>query len=280
MNSFFKAILTGIFKGVLSVCILVLVCAVGFGSYKVYKDVSTITEKLEELFSNDMFIAEWILKTERDAIERDNTILDTIKENNKKPSYSYLKSVTVRIFQKENADSDMGWVGTGSIIKITDDYTYILTNKHVAPMNNKENIFVLNNGDYQKAEVLKVGAIKDLSLIRTSTPLKGKRAINGYAGIYPSQRVFSVGMYLSNFYIYTEGTAAGNQVNGSSIDLLLNMPCSYGCSGSGVFNINGDLVGVVFATNKLGIFDTDSSKAIAVPAIAVKLFLKGLFAEE
>jgi len=188
----------------------------------------------------------------------------------KKPTYDYLKSVTVRIF-KEIYDN-YGSIGTGSIIKITDDFTYILTNKHVAPIESKDDIYIIMGDKKIKAEVIKNSQFEDLSLIKVPVVLKNKTVINGISKSYPSDKVYSVGMYLGNSYIYTEGTFAGYQRN----NILINAPASFGCSGSGVFNKDGKLIAVIFGTNNLKTFDTDSSKAICVSIEAVNLFLQGI----
>ena len=84
----------------------------------------------------------------------------------KKPSVSYLDNVTVFI----KCESEEGaWVGSGVVVKITEDYTYIVTNKHVAPMEEQGNISVYNDeNDYKKADVLKNSQHpeEDISLIR------------------------------------------------------------------------------------------------------------------
>lgn len=188
----------------------------------------------------------------------------------KKPSYKYLKSVTVRIFQR--ICDDYGKIGTGTIIKITDDYTYILTNKHVAPINNKDNIYIVLGNKRIKAEVVKNSQFVDLSLIRVFGKLDNKNAINGISKSYPSDKVYSVGMYLGNYYIYTDGTFAGYQ----NTKVLINAPSSFGCSGSGVFNKDGNLIAVIFATNILKFLDTDSAKAVCVSIESINLFLYGI----
>jgi len=184
-------------------------------------------------------------------------------------SYDYLKSVTVRIIQKTE---EVTFIGTGSIVKITDDYTYILTNKHVAPMKNRDNIYVIDEYlNKIKAEVCSNSAIVDLSLIRVKGLIENKQAITSIQSLKHSDKVYSVGMYLGYYYIYTEGTVAGFDRNDNYI---MNLPGSGGCSGSGIFNSSGDLVAVIFAASYIHYpYQTETAKMICINTWEVKMFL-------
>jgi len=184
-------------------------------------------------------------------------------------SYDYLKSVTVRIIQKTE---EVTFIGTGSIVKITDDYTYILTNKHVAPMKNRDNIYVIDEYlNKIKAEVCSNSAIVDLSLIRVKGLIENKQAITSIQSLKHSDKVYSVGMYLGYYYIYTEGTLAGFDRNDNYI---MNLPGSGGCSGSGIFNSSGDLVAVIFAASYIHYpYQTETAKMICINTWEVKMFL-------
>ena len=184
-------------------------------------------------------------------------------------SYDYLKSVTVRIIQKTE---EVTFIGTGSIVKITDDYTYILTNKHVAPMKNRDNIYVIDEYlNKIKAEVCSNSAIVDLSLIRVKGLIENKQAITSIQSLKHSDKVYSVGMYLGYYYIYTEGTVAGFDRNDNYI---MNLPGSGGCSGSGIFNSSGDLVAVIFAASYIHYpYQTETAKMICINTGNVRMFL-------
>ena len=184
-------------------------------------------------------------------------------------SYDYLKSMTVRIIQKTE---EVTFIGTGSIVKITDDYTYILTNKHVAPMKNRDNIYVIDEYlNKIKAEVCSNSAIVDLSLIRVKGLIENKQAITSIQSLKHSDKVYSVGMYLGYYYIYTEGTLAGFDINDNYI---MNLPGSGGCSGSGVFNVSGDLVAVIFAASYIHYpYQTETAKLICINTGNVRMFL-------
>lgn len=190
-----------------------------------------------------------------------------------KPSYEKLKAVTVRMKCYLDETLTKGWVGTGTIVKVTEDFTYVLTNKHVAPKNSKY-LYIIKNGKQYKAEVLKVGVTRDLSLVRMVGKIPNTSVIKGLKKVKEQDKVYSVGMYLGFQDIYTEGTVAGWWGRDAE-SRLMNMPCLNGCSGSGVFDKDGNLVAVVYAGsvyNMFGGFDT--AKAICVPFIAIYTFLE------
>jgi S1-C subfamily serine protease len=65
-----------------------------------------------------------------------NKVVDGVNYALQKPSYNYLKNITVKIIGRakdyETAPpGKRGWMGTGVIIAVTDKATYILTNRHV-----------------------------------------------------------------------------------------------------------------------------------------------------
>jgi S1-C subfamily serine protease len=212
-----------------------------------------------------------------------------------KPSYEYLKSITVLIqgvgkyppdiseetrknFRwKYDIDSENGepvsWLGTGVIVKITDKYTYILTNAHVVGNDMIEvTIFVENGLKKQEATIIKVHNNLDMALIRINGKIKDKTEVKGIVIPNPQDKVYLVGHHLGNPYIYGEGVFAGY----SGIYDIIQIPCLWGNSGSGVINKDGKLVGLVFAIpmNMIYIFPVfDVSHAIVIDGLSIQLFL-------
>ncbi len=184
-------------------------------------------------------------------------------------SYEYLEKVTVRIFSKNNIEDKKGFVGTGIIVKITEDYTYILTNKHIAPMNT--HIYIIEDRKKYKVEILKNSKFQDLSLIRMNGNFSNKEAVRGFADHKIQEKVYSIGMYRGNYFIYTDGTVAGVSI---TKNLIVNLPSYSGCSGSGIFNSKGEVVGLLWGSYSNGQFARDTSKAICVPASSIKVFLR------
>jgi len=216
------------------------------------------------VFGFSVMIAVVAVKT----LSYSSDVITQINEVIKKPSYDYLKSVTVRIIKKTDIAIS---TGTGSVIKITNDYTYILTNQHVAPIEAEKLYVVDEYGRETKATILSNCLFADLALIRVDGKLKDKREIKKIGNIDHSEKVYSVGMYLGYSYIYTEGTMAGYD---ESNNFVMNMPGSHGCSGSGVFNVAGELVAVVFAGNYIQFpIQIETAKLLCINTFDMKMFL-------
>lgn len=212
-----------------------------------------------------------------------------------KPSYEYLKSITVFIsgcaekvsedvvMPLKSDEKSVCWGGTGSIIKITDEYTYILTNNHVAGFGSQNPILFVENETQQiQAEIIKNHPYLDIAVIRIKGTLIGKTAIKGISIASIADPVYIVGHPLLNKYTYTEGVMAGYV----GVSLLFQAPCIYGNSGSAIINANGELVGVVYALQQypgfLGMPQAQITHTLAVDSVSVKLFLieLGLYNEK
>jgi len=211
-----------------------------------------------------------------------------------KPSYETLKSRTVFIrgCTKENPeelslllpvikDDENGfcWGGTGVVIKITEDETYILSNAHVIGRNTvKPTIFIenTNESDRIQAEIIKYHPYDDLAVVKIRGHLKDKTALTKITSIKIQDPIYIVGHPLAVRFIYTEGVMAG-YVDSS---LLIQAPCIYGNSGSGLWDKDGNLVGLVYALQMfngfLGIPMPQITHAVAVNDIAIQQFLKDL----
>ena len=198
-----------------------------------------------------------------------NNVIDSVKQ----PSYTQLSNMTVRL--EHHSIDGSGWIGTGSIVKITEDYTYILTNKHVAPMGKV--MWVIEGDKEYKATVLMNSEYADLSLVQVLGKIPNKVAISKIDSIYVTDRVYSVGMYKGLDFIHTQGTVAGVYEEDLGFNsIIVNMPCAGGCSGSGVFDKDGDLVAVVYAGFYNGFSSVDTAKSICIPGYIVKIFLEGI----
>ena len=196
-----------------------------------------------------------------------------------KPSYEYLKSITVYIVGKtipEEKESELievkeSWAGTGAIIKIDKEYTYILTNKHVIGHNKKAIIFVENDLKMVEAELVALhdSDIIDLAVIKIKGKLKGKREIKGISTASYQDRLYLVGHHLGRKYIYGEGVFAGYD----GIYDIIQIPTLYGNSGTAVCNSKGELIAMIFAINKIGLFNIDVAHGITIDGLNVELFL-------
>ena len=205
-------------------------------------------------------------------------------ENVAKPTYEDLRDVTVLVrgtkLTWNDDDQELlvnSWLGTGVIICETNEYTYILTNQHVAPKAMAGTyIFVENEVDTGliTAEVIANSTTVDLSLIRIKQKLYKKHEFYGIAkSLEIGDSLFMVGHHLGRPYLYGEGLFAGYDHEFG----VAQMPTLYGNSGSGVFNIDKKLVGIIFAGSiyQIGFAPGfDVAHGLFVPIDKVREFLR------
>jgi len=207
-----------------------------------------------------------------------------------KPTYSELKSHSVFIVGC-SGDIDVSkklsmfpikeeggcWAGTGVVIKVTDKETYILTNNHITGKGKDEVILFVENGDKKvQAQIVKQHSFVDIAVIKLSGKLAGKEEIKKIAIVNIQDSVYVVGNPLRVKNVYSEGVVAGYD----GISMLLQMPCIYGNSGSGVFDKYGNLVGIVFALEVypgfMGIPEARITHSLIVDSTSIRMFLKDL----
>jgi S1-C subfamily serine protease len=218
--------------------------------------------------------------------QKDNSIVKKIK-----PTYDELKSHTVFIIGCSGKtlndkslkspinieDDGVCWSGTGAIIKVTDTETYVLTNNHVVGKDEKNVIlYVENEQQHIQATVVKYHDFVDAAVMKFQGHLKGKTPITGIATPNIQDPVYVVGNPLGVRNVYSEGVVAGVE----DASMLLQIPCIYGNSGSGVFDKDGNLVGLIYALETyrgfMGIPEARITHALAVDSIDIKIFLTDL----
>ena len=203
-----------------------------------------------------------------------------IKIEETKPTYNYLKSITVLIKGKKPIVNESGkltfrtvYLGTGVVIKVTDKYTYILTNEHIA--NSKYVQFIQDKGEDVRAKIIKVSDLFDLGLLRIRGKLTDKRAVKGIALSIIGEKVYMVGHHLGIPFIYDTGNISGYY----GLNMIVSLPVMWGNSGSGVINKDGKLVGLIFALPvvfKNGFPVCDVAHGIAVDSISIVSFLNSI----
>lgn len=238
--------------------------------------------QLKEIYQNQVYLRDLLETYQELNFKYTTSIAEDTNTRLKKPSYDYLKSVTVYMVTPQDiivgtsVKGQKASVGTGTIVKQRDGYSYILTNKHICDVENKDLCYIALGAEPDNLVKLeyvdRVEADYDLSLWRTNKKLPGKRAIKGLSTVFRQERIFSVGNYLGSPFVYTEGTYGGKRDN----DDILNASCAFGCSGSGVFNSDGELVSVVFAGSQIGVFQVETAKILGVSSDVIRLFLKDL----
>lgn len=245
------------------------------------KGLLVIIQQLEEIAQANNFIID------QNRLKLEHEYLKTLDVP---PSYDELKAQTVVIMgcsevKPENKETSSlpidentdCWIGTGGVIKITDTETYILTNNHVAGKGIENvSLFVENEDEKVKAEVVKYHIYVDMAVIKVPVVLKNKKAIKGITKANISDEIYLVGHPLGVKNVYSYGVVAGYE----GVSLLLQIPCIYGNSGSIVINKNGYVVGLVFALEAYeGVFGLPKARithALAVDSVSIKSFLKEL----
>lgn len=224
-----------------------------------------------------------ILHMKIDYLKKEiNRIKDSIEKERSKPSYSYLKSVTViihgekAIYNEFSQVQEVSWMGTGVVYKICADTMYILTNEHVAPKSDNINIYVYNDITDTRipAKVIATDKQNDISLIVIkNNNLVFKRSIYGIGEDgNVGDKVYVVGHHLGSFYQYDEGIY-------SLVDTedILQLPTMFGNSGSGVFDKNGMLIGLcskIKAYLYSEIYLPTEGHSIIIKASTIKKFLE------
>ena len=228
----------------------------------------------------------------RSYYEVPNPIKIEVDIEDEKPSYEYLKSVTVLIegraiidesflmslfsdefYYEEVGEKTVGWTGTGVVIKEDYEYTYILTNAHVAGKGKQDVSLYIDTGTKKRpAEIVEYHGTLDMAVLKVKGVLENKRPVEGFNVAKPSDPMYLVGHHLGREYIYGEGVFAGYD----GLYDIIQIPCLYGNSGSGIMNKDGELVALVFAISKFDYFSVDVAHAIAVDGESIKLYLEKL----
>lgn len=247
-----------------------------------FKGLMLIIQQLEDLAKSQQYIID------QNRIKEEQ--VNIINKKAIKPTYESLKAHSVFIFgcsgkTLENdiqidfpiADEGTCWSGTGVVIKITNAETYILTNNHVSGKGEKDvHLYIENGKNKVEATIIAQHPTVDAAVIKVPTKLIDKTAIPGIAKGNIQDPVFVVGNPLGVKNVYSEGVIAGYE----GIDLLIQIPCIYGNSGSGVFNANGDLIGLVYALEVypgfMGIPEARITHSLVVDNVSIRVFLKDL----
>ena len=193
----------------------------------------------------------------------------------KKPTYKYLKSVTVYIIGETEQNNKLnGCLGTGIIIQQKRGKTYILTNKHVAGdlIKEKYNLYVKYNNNRYLAKIIAFDSNFDLAIITVPFIFDDKQVIKGISDISIQDKIYLVGQHLGMLYIYGEGVYVGNHEKCG----IIQCPVASGNSGSGVFDKNGKLIGLLYAVHRINYFDLDLTQGIIIKSYDIKLFVNSI----
>jgi len=231
-----------------------------------------------------------MIQTNNDSIQRDTQLMNIVSKINqnhsdtfldlvKKPSYEYLKAITVTIRQQIKG-GNMSWVGTGVILKETDDFTYIVTNNHVCDNTEDFVCMVYDNDIDYPIEIVKKNTVGyDVQLVKITGKIPNKRPVKGIADIKQQDKVYMVGNNLGRGYFYSEGVIAGFDAK-NDMALIAALPTGPGNSGAGIIDVNGNLVALVYAGSIVSDITLDLTHAICVNSEILRLFLDGYITKD
>lgn len=295
--------------------VIVVICLIGLNAHNINKNTQhlnsnatatiqlskgvglladTFTWFIKTYVKNNNFINEQVKELAyRELQNKTNIMINQMEhyalkkgvENlHKKPAFEYLKSVTVFIVGEPTSVNKIknfllrkktsAWCGTGVIVKIDKDYTYILTNEHVATSDNPCAVFIGRNKKTRKKVIeVKTHDAEDLALIKIKGQIEGKQVIKGLAFPTITEKVYNVGHSLARPFIYGEGVFSGTTL----LYDVYQLPTIGGQSGSGVFNANGELLGLICSNKGIrirGQIAWDFTRGNCVKGVYVKEFLE------
>lgn len=232
----------------------------------------------EEAIKNRDELAQVILGVDESSKARDSAVLSAVARELKKPEYAELKSHTVMIVSQEKADPEHGSLGTGVVIKITEDTTFIVTNKHVCEGDDAHRCYVydLDTKEEYDVSIVKRNSQHDVQIVKVSGNIPGKVSVKGIRDVKPQDKIYIVGHYLGNGFFYSEGVVAG--FDRQSGDLVTAAPAGPGNSGSGIITQDGYLTGLLYAGRIVGEFPFmtfDLTHSLCINSEVLRLFLAG-----
>jgi len=266
--------------------IIIIIVIIGINSYNVIENkkiIDKINIKISILTDKELNNKKVITVLENNSLN-----IFMISKMQKKPSYNYLKSVTVFIRgvvwttivagENKHKTEYSYWCGTGVIVKIDKNNTFILTNRHVAGNFMSKNQFFLSvlddkNNIYHHASIVKRCDYQDLAIIKITGHLKGKSVINGLNMPIISEKIYTVGHSLTRPFMYSEGVFSGTTIDYD----VYQVSTTGGQSGSGIFNKNGELIGIIKGVagyRNSFIMQWDNTRGIAIKAVYINKFLK------
>ena len=234
--------------------------------------INVLENRTNDLKNNDT-------RVESESIIRDTVISKYIQESSARPDYEYMRARIVYLVQGITG-TDKGSIGTGTVIKVTDNETYVLTNKHVCDWSEGTECYILDNGEKYPITFVKSPTVDiDAQVVKTNKLVPNKEAILGIKDVKPQDKVYVVGHNNGNPFLYSEGTVSGFSRDNTS--LIIGMPSGPGNSGSGIFTQDGYITGLLYAGQMFAAvpfgYSVDTAHAICVPSWQLRLFLSDYF---
>lgn len=183
-----------------------------------------------------------------------------------------LKSHTINVFRLQK-DRKL-FEGTGVILGVTKDGTFILTNNHLCSFAEGELCSVRDDSSntYIPAIQVKTSKTLDMQVIYIKKLLQDKTPVKGIRSIQEGETIAYVGNGKCYGYLYSEGFVGAFQDS----DMIMSSHVFEGYSGSGVFDSEEYLVGLIYASHKFTKEIINPTLGFAVRAEAINQFLSEL----
>ncbi len=146
------------------------------------------------------------------------------------------------------------YYGSGSIFMEDDEYSYVLTCQHVIEVASANNIYLtLYDGTKTKAIFVGADTSSDVAILKfKGTGHQKITAISSNSDLSAGQSVFAVGYSLGLYdFTYNFGSLSQSKERTVTIDglslttLQIDAAINGGMSGGGVFDANGNLIGMI-----------------------------------
>ncbi|MFW5739157.1 MAG: S1C family serine protease [Myxococcota bacterium] len=170
--------------------------------------------------------------------------------------------------------------GTGFLI---DDEGTIATNHHVISSAKQIRIKFSNGAVFEKVELLDQNADRDLALLRVNLdepvdkspqveaqPLK----LGDSDEVVVGERAIAIGNPLGLEHTLTDGLVSARRIHEGKPWIQMSVPVSPGNSGGPLFNLRGEVIGVITAQILGGFGGRAQNLNLAVPVNALKSMIR------
>jgi S1-C subfamily serine protease len=179
-------------------------------------------------------------------------------------------------------DGPLGMSGGGTGFLIDDQGT-IATNHHVISSAKQLQIKFMNGAVYKKAELLDENADRDLALLRvkidepeegTPKPDVEPLVLGDSEAVVVGERAIAIGNPLGLDHTLTDGLVSARRIYEGKPWIQMSVPVSPGNSGGPLFNMKGEVIGVITAQILGGMGGRAQNLNIAVPVNDLKKMIR------
>lgn len=258
-----------------TILIIFLVALLGgaVGTYGVL-EINKYQSKANEVETTDKEVIQevsYVKENEGAYVQAIKNSIDTVVEITTKAE------VTSYNFFYGQTTSNVTYLGSGVLIS---DNGYIVTNEHVVSGATEVSI-KLQNGDSYDATVIGTDVKTDLALLKIDAANLPYAKLVDSDGLELGEEVIAIGNGLGKGTTTSNGiiSALNREVKIDKYQMTLiltNADINQGNSGGGLFDLNGNLVGIVNAKTSSSAYSTTTVEGIgyAIPANTVKTVVK------